>query len=178
VALYQIIQNNVLVSANDQSNPDLLRQRGQERARGIEMEVSGRINKEWSINGAFAYNKAIITKDAEGDPNKIVGRIKENAPLSTSNIWLKYEGKSGYLNGLGFAVGFSQVSERNTFDTQLQLPGYAILNAAVFYNIDKFRLSLNLNNLTNKTHWTGGYNFQRNYPGAPRNMLLTVGYDF
>jgi outer membrane receptor for ferric coprogen and ferric-rhodotorulic acid len=40
----------------------------------------------------------------------------------------------------------------------------------------KVRLQLNLNNLTNKTHWVGGYDYLRAFPGAPRNFL-TVTYN-
>jgi iron complex outermembrane receptor protein len=29
-----------------------------------------------------------------------------------------------------------------------------------------------------ETYWTGGYNFGRIYPGAPRKGLLKIGYTF
>lgn len=48
----------------------------------------------------------------------------------------------------------------------------------VYYRIEKFQLALNANNLLNKTHWVGGYDYNRLYPGAPRNLLASVGYTF
>ena len=77
------------------------------------------------------------------------------------------------------------MTERNTnYDAglapedQLVLPGYAVFDAALFYEENKFRISLNFNNILDKTHWVGGYSYTRLYPGAPRNYLLTAAYKF
>jgi iron complex outermembrane receptor protein len=58
------------------------------------------------------------------------------------------------------------------------LPGYALLNAALFYTSGNMRLQLNLNNITDQVHWVGGYDFLRLFPGAPRNFLGTITYSF
>ena len=58
------------------------------------------------------------------------------------------------------------------------LPGYTVYDAALYYQIDKFKLSANLNNLLNQRHWVGGYDFNRLYPGSPRNFLVGIGYSF
>ncbi|MBV6878982.1 TonB-dependent receptor [Epilithonimonas ginsengisoli] len=60
----------------------------------------------------------------------------------------------------------------------LELPAYVVANAAVFYQIDHFRMALNLNNAFNKTYWVGGFNYARLFPGTPRNFMLSVGYSF
>jgi iron complex outermembrane recepter protein len=54
-------------------------------------------------------------------------------------------------------LGHSQVSRRRTFDQYssgewLYLPSYAVFNAAVYYQVDKFRVAVNLNNITNETY--------------------------
>ncbi|MGN6494886.1 MAG: hypothetical protein ACTHLE_23065 [Agriterribacter sp.] len=38
------------------------------------------------------------------------------------------------------------------------------------------QLSFNFNNIFNKTYWSGGYDFNRLFPGAPRNFLATIFY--
>jgi iron complex outermembrane receptor protein len=48
----------------------------------------------------------------------------------------------------------------------------------VYYRVNKMQVQLNINNLTNKTHWVGGYDYLRAFPGAPRNLLATVSYTF
>ena len=71
------------------------------------------------------------------------------------------------------------MSERNVDDgSVLKLPSYTVFDAGATYEVDKFVLRLTVNNIFDKTHWVGGYNFVRVFPGAPRNYLLSVGYTF
>ena len=180
LSVYQIEVNNVLVNANNPNNPDELVQRGQERARGIEVEAVGRITPNLSILANYAFNDAQIT---ESDDEQLLGLVKENAPQHVSSSWVKYSFSEGALKGFGLAIGHSQVSERRTFaqytdrDEYLMLPAYTIFNGTLFYAIDKFSMSMNVNNIADKTHWIGGYNFQRNFPGAPRNFMFKVAYN-
>lgn len=174
MALYEITQNNILVNAMDAQNPDLLTQRGQERARGIEFDVAGNISTNFSVSANYAYNKAIIT---ESDVEEEIGKIKENAPVHQGGLWAKYTFTQSQLNGLGLALGGSFVTDRNTMEA-LTLPGYLVADAALFYKVDKFKVSVNFKNLTDKTYWVGGYGYTRLYPGEPRNFLATVAYTF
>ncbi len=184
LALYRIEQNNILINANDAVNPDRLEQRGQEQARGVELDITGNPLPNLSVNFNYAYNRAKITED---ENEAAVGRIKENAPEHQGGIWVKYTLAEGALNGLGIALGSNFVTERNTFDTfrevdgellGLTLPSYAIFDAAVSYQVNRFKIAANLNNVFDKTHWTGGYSYVRLFPGVPRNFLLSVGYTF
>ncbi|MCP2028514.1 iron complex outermembrane receptor protein [Flavobacterium sp. HSC-32F16] len=177
-AVYQITKNNILVSANDASNPDLLEQRGQERARGFEIEAAGRIDNNWSVNLSYAYNDAVITKSTKDDVNNQVGLTKENAPKHISGSWIKYSFTEGKIKGLGLALGHSQVSKRETFVRTLQLPSYVVFNAAAYYKVDRFTIGVNFNNIFDKKYLVGGYNYQRNFTGAPSNFLVNVGYTF
>lgn len=177
-AIYQITRNNILVSANDATNPDLLEQRGQERARGFEVEAVGKINNNLGINLSYAYNNAIITKSTKDDTNDVVGRTKENAPKHISGSWIKYSFNEGVIKGLGLAIGHSQVSKRETFVRALQLPSYVVFNTAAYYKVDRFTIGVNFNNIFDKKYLSGGYNYQRNFTGAPSNFLVNVGYTF
>ncbi len=182
VALYRIEQNNILVNANDPGNPELLQQRGQELARGVELDVVGNITSNFSVIANYAFN---VTEITETDNELLLGRIKENAPKHQGGFWAKYLFEKGVFNNIGVALGGNFVTERNTnFDAdlsledQLMLPGYMVFDAAIFYEENKFRVSLNFNNILDKTHWVGGYSYTRLYPGAPRNYLLTAAYKF
>lgn len=178
IALYQIEQNNILVNANNPQNPDLLEQRGQEVSKGIEVDLMGNIRSNLSLSANYAYNDTRIT---ESDNEAEVGRLKENAPHHQGGIWGKFTINSGKLDGLGFGIGANFVTERVTFDTYtlgLKLPGYLVADAAIYYSVDRFNISANFYNLFDKTHWTGGYSYTRLFPGAPRNYLLNVAYNF
>jgi iron complex outermembrane receptor protein len=106
------------------------------------------------------------------------GTIKENAPKHAGGLWTTYTIGDGPLTGLGLGGGFSFVTERNTFEPSLQLPGYTVFDATAFYTVNNFKITASMKNLTDKTYWTGGYNYGRIYPGMPRQVLLKVGYTF
>ncbi len=175
ISIYDLTQNNVLVADPQPGNPDFRRQRGLQRSRGLEIESNGNINKELSISIGYAYNDAQIVEDIAA----LKGLQKENAPLHNGNIWVKYMLQNGLLKGLGVAAGYNYVGNRFPSQTRsFELPAYALLDAAVYYQFNKFRLALNLNNLTNQKHWVGGYDFLRLFPGTPRNAMINFGYSF
>jgi iron complex outermembrane receptor protein len=180
LSVYQIEQNNILVNANDPNNPELLEQRGQEVAKGIEFETTGRILPNFTVAVNYAFNDAVIT---ESDDESQIGLVKENAPRHMSGSWLKYTFDQGPVKGLGISVGHNHVTERRMFDRftngePLFLPSYLVFNGAIHYAVDKYRIAFNLNNITNETYFSGGYGFARNFPGAPRNFMISVGYNF
>lgn len=176
VAIYQIIQNNVLVNANEPGNADMLRQIGQQRARGVELDVYGQINANLSLTANFAYNKAIVTKSTITDE---VGESFPNAPVTQGGVWAKYMFTTPCIKGLGFGMGSNFAAKRMASgDGKLTLPSYVIFDAALYYSIDKFRLSGNLNNVMNTDHWIGGFDYNRLFPGTPRNFLIGIGYTF
>jgi len=175
VSLYEIIKKNVLVNAFDTENPDLLEQRGRQRSRGIEVEASGSITANWNITANYAWNRNLIV---ESDDSAEIGEIAENAPRSQGGLWTKYEFGNGFLENFGMAGGFNFVTERNTFDPDLQLPAYTVADVAFTYDFGRANLNLNIDNVFDKTHWIGGYNFGRIFPGQPRTFLAKLTYDF
>lgn len=176
LSLYKIQQKNTLYSANDSSNVDLMRQIGEEESKGIEIDLNGRITRQWSLSAAYTYNDAHIT---ESPITTEIGRQKPNTPKQQGNIWTRYNFINGTLKDFGVALGTNFVTTRNvSLNVTQTLPGYVLMNAALYYNINKFKIQLNANNVTNKTYWVGGYDYIRLFPGAPKNWLLTLGYSF
>lgn len=175
VALYHIEKNNILIKANQEDNPDLLRQIGQQLSRGIEVDVNGQILPNFSLTANIAINQAKIT---ESDIPEEIGRIMPNSPKHKGGIWAKYTFIDPYFRGLGLALGANYTGLRNTLSDILTLPSYVVADAALYYQFDKFRISANMNNIFDKTHWVGGYDYNRLYPGTPRNFLIGVGYTF
>ncbi len=174
-AIYHIEQNNILINANDPGNPDLLRQIGQQRSRGAELDVYGQLLPNLSVTANFAVNEAIITKSEDADEE---GNVLPNAPKHQGGVWAKYTFTIPALQGIGIGAGANYVSSRATLSDILTLPSYVVADAALYYTVDRFKLSANLNNVFNKTHWVGGYDFNRLFPGTPRNFLVSVGYEF
>ena len=174
-AVYQITKQNVLVSANQPGNPDLLEQRGEERSRGVEVELAGEPVTGLRLTANYAYNRTEIT---EADDPTDEGQIKENAPEHMGGFWGTYTIAEGPIAGLGVGGGGHFVTERNTFEPTLRLPGYFVADATVFYTVNNFKITATVKNLLDETYWTGGYSFGRIFPGQPRVALLKVGYTF
>ncbi|WP_306354030.1 TonB-dependent receptor [Flavobacterium sp. '19STA2R22 D10 B1'] len=176
MALYKIEQKNTLYNANDPLNPDLMRQIGKEESKGIEIDINGRITSEWSISVAYAFNESRVIDSPTASE---IGRQKPNAPKHQGNLWSRYNFTGGPLKDFGIAAGTDFVTTRNLSISQVQtIPGYQLMNAALYYTINKFKIQLNVNNIGNKTHWVGGYDYIRLFPGTPRNWLMTLGYSF
>ncbi len=176
LAIYSIKQKNELVvDPNDDSR---MLQLGETGSKGIEIDIMGRINNNFSIIANYAYNEAkFLTTPADSDFNK--DEIRPNAPKHQGGIFAKYKITNGGLQGISFNAGTNFVSERNSADgAALKFPSYTVADAGASYEIDKFVLRLTVNNVFNKTHWVGGYSYHRMFPGAPRNYLLSVGYTF
>ncbi len=174
-ALYHIEQNNILINANDPQNPEKLRQLGQQQARGVELDIYGQVLPNLSVTANMAYNKTTITKS---HIETEIGNTLPNAPRFQGGVWAKYVFADKALKGIGIGAGANAVSSRTTFSDILTLPAYTVADLAVYYTVDRVKLSVNLNNVFNKTHWVGGYDFNRLFPGTPRNFLVGVGYIF
>jgi len=172
LAVYTIDNKNILI--ND-INTGLLTQRGGEQSQGVEIDINGRIGNNLSITANYAFNEAKIT---ESDNEALEGQIKENAPQHSGGFFANYGIGRGFFQGLNLNLGANFVSERNTFEEALQLPGYHVWDTGISYHINKVKLAFTVNNIFDKTHWVGGYSYVRLFPGAPRNYLLSVAYTF
>lgn len=175
VSVYRIQQENMLINAQESGKPDLLRAVDIE-SKGVELDVKGQITADWYIIMAYAYNDIPIKASERAAE---VGRQSFGAPKHQGSFWTKYSFSSGALRGIGIGAGGNFVTERfMSLNVNQVLPAYQLLNAAVYYRIDKFQIQFNLNNVLNKTHWVGGYDYLRLFPGAPRNWLTSVAYTF
>ncbi|SFW69128.1 TonB-dependent receptor [Chitinophaga sancti] len=178
LSIYHIIQKGTLYLAGVRDQPELYLQIGKERAQGVELDITGQITKDWNIIANYSYNDAVIT-EAKGDDSLKIGDQKPNAPKHQGNLWTKYTIPAGKVKGLGIGVGANFVTTRNvSLNATQTLPGYALLNAALYYKVNKVQLQVNFNNLTDKTYWVGGYDYLRLFPGAPRNWQATISYTF
>ncbi|WP_149243032.1 TonB-dependent siderophore receptor [Dyadobacter sp. 32] len=179
VAFYEIIQKNILMNANDPVNPDRLVTRGQERSRGIEWDLAGYITPEWQVNASYSFIDAEITRDQD---ESLVGARKQNTPKHSANLWTRYNfNGSSFLKDLGIGIAVQhQGSKVPWFTRSFEVPAFTIFDAALYYTpaISNIQLALNAGNLFDKTYWLGAQNYLRLFPGAPRNVTLTLSFKF
>jgi len=172
LALYQITRQNVLTP--DPVDTNFSVQTGEQKSRGVELDVVGKVSPAWKIIATYAYTDAFVSKD-----NSIpIGNQLVGAPYNSASLWTTYELQSGNLKGLGFGLGLVyqddvQVALPNTF----KAPSYLRTDASVFYRKNKFRIGLNFKNLFDVKYFytDGGY---RLYPAEPLTILGTVSVQF
>ncbi|WP_038018381.1 TonB-dependent siderophore receptor [Synechococcus sp. PCC 7335] len=173
LSLYNLTRTNVLTT--DPRNVDFEVQTGEQRSRGIELNVAGEILPGWEVIAGYAYTDAEVTED-----NDIpVGNQLINVAENTANVWTRYTLQSGDFEGLGFGLGLFYVGSRpgdreNTFD----VPSYLRTDAAVYYNRDSFRAQLNFKNLFDTRYFESANGRDRIFPGSPFEVLATVGWEF
>ncbi|HEY4935571.1 MAG TPA: TonB-dependent receptor, partial [Puia sp.] len=119
LSIYQLSLFNVAVNANDPSNPDLYVQRGEDQARGFEIELNGNILPNLQAHFAYAYNVAKVKQSEVKDE---IGRLKENAPVNSGSGFFKYGFVKGLLKGFSLTSGYNMVGKRNTLDNDVELP--------------------------------------------------------
>ncbi|ESA33713.1 hypothetical protein N836_20645 [Leptolyngbya sp. Heron Island J] len=142
LALFDITKENVATADPDNFGSSVAT--GEQRSRGIELDIAGEILPGWNIIANYAYTDAEITDDEDGNEgNRLTG-----VPENNVNLWTTYDIQNGPLDGLGFGLGINYVSERfgdtaNSFTAD----DYLLTNAAVSYERDNWRAALNIRNL-------------------------------
>lgn len=156
LSIYQITKNNVLTS--DPNNINFSIQLGQTVTKGIEFDIRGQLTDELDVTANYAYTDGVVTKDT--DPTKVNIDIP-GISTHIGNAWLTYRFKDKGLKGLGLSLGTQYQGGRNAwyvFDgTSQALPDYFRLDGAIFYQLNKFTVALNVNNISSKNLYSGAY---------------------
>jgi iron complex outermembrane receptor protein len=176
LALYHLRKRNILIP--DPSDPEGNRQTdgGEALSKGVEMSVQGNLTDYLSVIANYTYNETRNERGGEfGAPEN---NWYPMAPNHLASAWVKYTFAAPVLEGLEAGAGFQHVGKRNTFTPGFVLPGYTTFDAALHYAFKGASLSLNVNNLTNLRHYTGGYGRGIFWAGMPRSFRLSLGYQF
>lgn len=165
LAAYWIKKDNVLTP--NPVNPIFNVQTGEQRSKGIDLDISGRIRNGWNAWIAYGFAQAQITKDNTYP----IGNLLLNAPRHTGNIWTTYEIPGGRWVGLGFGGGVYVSSfKQGTLANDYLVPGYARVDSTVYYTLRRekvdWKISLNVKNALDRSYYEAGRGaFAK--PGAP-----------
>lgn len=174
LALYQLTRQNLLTT--DPVDPTIRIQTGEQKSRGVELDVAGQILPGWNVIATYAYTDAFVSKDKRPFfvDDQLVG-----APYHSASLWTTYELQSPNWKGLGFGLGLVyagdvQVSLPNSF----KAPSYLRTDASLFYRRNNFRVGLNFKNLFNIKYFYTDGNVNAIYPAPPLTVLGTVSVQF
>ncbi|MGG6266574.1 TonB-dependent siderophore receptor [Leptolyngbya sp. AN03gr2] len=168
LAVYQITKTNVITP--DPLTPRLSIQTGEQRSRGIELDVTGRILPGWNVIASYAYTDAKVTED-----NSIpVGNRLQGVPEHQASLWTTYQIQSGSLRGLGFGLGLFYVGERQgNLANSFTLGDYFRTDASLFYRRDRFNAAVNIRNLFDIDYFNVG--LER---GDPLTITGSISLEF
>lgn len=181
LALFDITKTNILTA--DPNNPTFRIPIGEARSRGVELDIAGRIGRNWTVIGNLTYDDAKVTKDNSG----LQGKLLPGVPSRSGSIWAKYDTGSASAEGFSYGAGVflrgqRQGDARNTY----QLPGYGRVDAMLAYRFKAFgsklaTAQLNIQNLFDKVYFdhggSGGTRLNIYY-GEPRTVTASLRVQF
>lgn len=167
-AYFDVVKTNVAMA--DPEVPFASIASGKQHSHGLEFDAMGRLTEQLYVLASYGW---LETKDKGSNYGKdLIG-----APNHTSSVWLSYTINDEWLIGGGYQFVGERAASANNMAT---LDAYTLLNAAVTWQRDDWRIQLNLNNLTDEEYIESsiGSLARLNYPGDPFNAVLNVMYEF
>jgi iron complex outermembrane receptor protein len=176
VAAYHLERNDIAI-------PDatgVTRQNGDQRSRGVEVELSGEPVPTWFLTAAYAFTDARLTRFAEvmsrpANPAEFdvldwSGNVPAFAPRHIFNFWtVKRAGGLSVGAGARFD-GRQYIAEDNAF----AIDSHLVLDAMASYKLKRTTLSLNFKNLTGTEYLTRGFGRSAVIPADPFAVYATV----
>lgn len=187
MSLFHIQRNDMLVSTGEISATGfpMYRQSGEAISRGVEFDIRGQFTKEFQLMANYTFNQTEVKSSSISSE---IGQSLPGAPKNMASLWLKYVFSNNALKGLGFGTGVYYVDHRRMDNSVGQdvngnsewayWPSYTTVNAAVYYHISNLKLALNINNVFDTYYFLGGFDYTRAFVGSPRNVVVSLGYNF
>ena len=168
LSIYSIEKYNIRYRPDPDNDPYLWATGRQERSRGIEASISGKLSKTLYVRGGIGLQEATITKDVNSPD--LVGKQKTGLSRRNGNAFLRYVPTENWYGEAGVTYrGPTFADNLNT----VQRAGYTRYDASVGYRALPWTVTLAVTNLTDKRYWRS-----TSMPGAPRNFLLSVNRVF
>lgn len=171
LALFEMSQTNI--QNQDPANPNQALLAGEQKTKGVELSVAGQLTDQLSVLAGYSYMDGKIEKSAIG----LTGNHSALTPNNTVNLWLKYQLNDHWYAAVG---GRGESSRFSAPDNKNVLPGYAVVNAAVGYQSERYDVNLNLNNLFDRDYFVSGHSGANdsNMMGDPLNAQIALRYRF
>ncbi|CAN7178511.1 TonB-dependent siderophore receptor [Pseudorhodoferax sp. LjRoot39] len=177
-ALFEIRKRNVQTA--DPANAGYSIAAGEIRSRGLELDLAGQLSTHWRLNASLSLNDVEVTRDN----NLEVGGRLLNVPRINGSLLAVYE--DAFANGQRFGIGGGVThtgkrlgmartqAEANAGTAAFELPHYTTAKLVGYWRVTpSLRLTLDVDNLFNTTHYTSSFSRVWVTPGMERS--ITVG---
>lgn len=170
LAVFDLVRENVTTA--DPVNTGFSVQTGEQRARGLELELGADLKNGWKLTSAYTYTQTKVTRDTNA---AIVGKPLNLTPRHTLTAWATY--KLPQYQRVTLGLGGRYVSEQ-IGSYPFTLPSYFVADASISYVGDNYRVTAGVKNVFNKAYYDGAINANVVSPSLPRNFSLGVTYFF
>jgi len=188
---FNIMNNNLTYAAlNDAgSNTGYYIKAGNLKRQGLELEMTGKLLKNMDVVLGYSY----LDAGYHDSPYYHEGSEPMNTANNMANGWINYTFFEGPLRNLTFGAGAYYVGERPFAEyTYKVLPGhhvqpnvkpfiadaYTTLNLKAGYRFNNIILQLFVNNILDSKGYTAYYRGGYLNPVDPRNVAVTLNYQF
>jgi catecholate siderophore receptor len=171
-AVYRLDRSNVVVA--DPSDPTKSILVDGQRARGLEVGFVGRITRDWSVAGGYAYQDGRIL--ATQSATVVAGARLAQLPRHTISLWNRYDLNKRW--GVGAGLIYRDEIFAST-DNTVRLPGFVRVDAAVFHQFnDRLRAQLNVENVLDRVYYATAHSNNNISPGSPRAFRISLTASF
>ena len=137
---------------------------------GFELQLSGRLTDQWSINAGYSY------LDSAVEGGGFDGNRTTQTPEHMISLWNEYQATEQLALALGVTY---QDAYFVSVDNAVLVPDYTRVDAAVFYDLsDQTRLQLNIENLLDEDYFPDAHSNDNISTGKPLNARLTIRHRF
>ena len=175
VSAFRIQKDNVL--STDPDNPDFSIATGRVRSQGVEADLAGDITPQVRLTASAAFIDAKVTRDTSANRQ---GKRFNGVPRVSGSLFALYHDQLANGSDYGVGAGLVHVGDRpGTATDSYRLPAYTTVNLSSYWQFSEpLRLTFNVDNLFDKTYYTGSLATFSLQPGPGRLVSVGVQYRF
>ena len=179
LSLYELRRENIPIP----DSSGITRQSGDQRSRGVELDLTVQPSGGWSVQGSYAFTDATLTSFSEIVPLQppdfvVMDRSGNTAPFAPRHLFGLWVSKRFDL-GLGLSLGVRHVGDQVIApDNWATIDAYTTLDAAVSYERRRWGLRVHFRNITDTEYETRGFGSASVIPARPFEVRarLEIGF--
>lgn len=149
LSVYNILQKNVVEPDFDHPDGNFVVQTGAQRVQGVELSGVADLGDGLSATAAYTYMDGEITESDQG----FAGNRAQNVPRNMASVWLDKTFRQGPLKGFGLGGGVRYIGPQyGDQANSVKMPSTTLVDAAVHYDIDRWRFAVNVQNLFDRVY--------------------------
>ncbi|MEQ5838799.1 TonB-dependent siderophore receptor [Paraburkholderia acidicola] len=174
LSAFNILQKNVVEPDTNHLQGNYVLQTGAIRVKGVELSGVADLGAGLNLTAAYTYMDGVVTESDVG----LVGNAAPNVPHNSISFWLDKTFQQGWWKGFGLGGGVRYLGPQyGDAQNDVRMPGVTLFDAAIHYDIDHWRFSVNAQNLFDRIYVNCvGINFCAY--GTRRNVIGRATYQW